>query len=334
MERLAEGVYAIIHDDSTKDWDTGGTDWPHGNTAVVIGGDSVLVVDTTFLPARAAADIALIRRVTDKPVRFLVNTHWHGDHTHGNGVYKKAYPSLSVIGAVENREYIARNLVRAPAAMLGPQSGLRKTLADLEAKLADQTMPAARRSALESNIAARRHEIAELAKVEVVAPDVLFEESLTLILGERKVEIRNRGRANSPADTTVYLPAEQILVTGDILVHPVPYAMQSHPTSWAETLRILEATPVKAIVPGHGPVMRDHAYTRQVRELVETAMARVSEKMQQGVNNEQVQVQIRMDDIRPRFVAPSDAGGIAIWEHSIQKALLERAWACLVGYRC
>lgn len=332
-ERLADGVYAIIHEDSTHEWPSGGTSWPHGNTLVVVGEENVLVVDTTFLPDRAEADIALIRSLTPKPVRYVVNTHWHGDHTHGNGVYRRAFPGLSIIGPSESRSYIGLNLERAPRAMTDAESGLRKRLAELEALLAAGGDPA-EMTRLRTNIEERRHELQQLERVEIVAPDVLFDRELTLLLGRRRVEIRNRGRANSPADVTVYLPEEQILATGDILVHPVPYAMQGYPTHWSGVLRELEAIPVKAIVPGHGPVLRDHSYTAKVRNLVETALARVEQSARKGTNSEKVQTLVRLDDLRPQFVADSDAAGIELWDYSIQSTLLERAWACLVGYRC
>jgi alkyl sulfatase BDS1-like metallo-beta-lactamase superfamily hydrolase len=70
LERIGDGIFAIIHDDATDAW-------PHGNTGVVIGRDGGLVVDATYLPSRARADIELIGKVTDKPVRWLVITHWH-----------------------------------------------------------------------------------------------------------------------------------------------------------------------------------------------------------------------------------------------------------------
>src|SRR5919205_1021909 len=97
VERVGDGVYAIIHDDATTEWPSGVTDWPHGNTGVVVGDDGVLVVDATYLPSRARADIALIRRLTDRPVRYLVNTHWHMDHTHGNEAYRDSFPGVIIV---------------------------------------------------------------------------------------------------------------------------------------------------------------------------------------------------------------------------------------------
>ena len=76
MLRIAENVFVIEHDDATDEW-------PHGNTGVIVGRTGVFVIDSGYLPSRARADIALIRRVTDKPVRFLMTTHWHFDHNNG-----------------------------------------------------------------------------------------------------------------------------------------------------------------------------------------------------------------------------------------------------------
>jgi hypothetical protein len=63
VERVGDGVYVILHDDATDEW-------PHGNTGIVVGSDAVAVIDSTYLPSRAKADIALIRALTEVPVRF------------------------------------------------------------------------------------------------------------------------------------------------------------------------------------------------------------------------------------------------------------------------
>ena len=87
---LAPAVFAIRHKDATPDW-------PSGNTLVVIGEREVLVVDSCVLPSAAREDIAQIRQWTDKPVRWLVNTHWHIDHNAGNRAYLDAFPGLAIV---------------------------------------------------------------------------------------------------------------------------------------------------------------------------------------------------------------------------------------------
>jgi hypothetical protein len=100
VTKLADGVYAIRHKDAPDAF-------PHGNTTVIIGEREVLVVDSCYLPSSAAEDIAQIREWTTKRVRFLLNTHWHYDHTMGNAAYRDAFPGLIVIAQTETRNQIA-----------------------------------------------------------------------------------------------------------------------------------------------------------------------------------------------------------------------------------
>jgi hypothetical protein len=83
--------------------------------------------------------------VTSLPVRYLVNTHWHGDHTHGNGVYREAFPGLAIIGQRDNHYWIELNLQKLPAGYLARESVPRATLARLEARLAAGADSAGRR---------------------------------------------------------------------------------------------------------------------------------------------------------------------------------------------
>lgn len=97
VTKLAEGVYMIRHKDAPDAF-------PQGNTTVIIGEKEVFVVDACYLPSSASEDIAQIRTWTSKPVRYLLNTHWHYDHTMGNGVYAAAHSSLTIISHVETRK--------------------------------------------------------------------------------------------------------------------------------------------------------------------------------------------------------------------------------------
>ncbi len=330
VERLAEGVYAIIHDDATDQW-------PHGNSGVVVYDDGVLVVDATYLPSRARADIALIRRLTDRPVRYLVNTHWHMDHTHGNQAYRDAFPGVIILTERQTREFSELNTRYWSRYSTAPDSPRRQALRALEAEVARGTdstgkaHTAEETRRLETVIQQRRGELAELAGVRVVVADQVFEGATTLRLGARRVELVDHGRANSPHDVTVYLPKERILFTGDILVQsPVPYTGASWPVPWIEVLADLERMPVAALVPGHGPVLRDHDYTRRVRELLEAVTSRVRELALQGRPVEWIQDSLRLDDIRRRVPAWTGAEHDEDWNY-IVRTVIERAWRGVRG---
>ncbi len=96
VTQLAAGVYEIQHQSFS------------GNTTVVVGERQVFVVDTCFLPSAAREDIAQIRQWTDKPVSFVLNTHFHNDHNLGNRAYMDAFPALTIIAHAETKKEMDR----------------------------------------------------------------------------------------------------------------------------------------------------------------------------------------------------------------------------------
>ncbi|MGH7517523.1 MAG: MBL fold metallo-hydrolase [Gemmatimonadales bacterium] len=331
LERIGDGVYAIIHDDATDVW-------PHGNTGVVVGADGVLVIDATYLPSRARADIALIRKATDKPVRWLVNTHWHFDHNNGASAYTEGFPGITVVSERETRGWIELNQTYWARMSAAPGSARRAELAAVEKQLATGTdsagtpLAAEVKRRLPLTVRQRKNELAELASLRVITPNLVFDRELTLDLGGgRRVVLEDRGRANSPHDVTIYLPVERILFTGDILVQsPLPYSGASWPVPWVKVLRQLEAVPIATMVPGHGPVMRDHAYTRQVRALMEAVTARVDSMARRGMTLDQVQAAINLDDIRHATPVWQGARHDEDWKFTLT-TLTERAWRGVRG---
>jgi predicted alpha/beta superfamily hydrolase/glyoxylase-like metal-dependent hydrolase (beta-lactamase superfamily II) len=330
MERMSDGVYAIIHDNATEDW-------PNSNTGVVVGETGVLVVDATYLPSRARADIALIRSVTDKPVRYLVITHLHRDHNGGTSAYRDAFPEVQVVSGPQTREFIAINRAATARAAAASGSPVRNTLAALEARLASGRDSAGRplapdvQRALEVNVRQRQIEMEDLSSLRVIVPDVAVKNELDLFLGSRRIEIRDRGRANSPDDVTVYLPAEQVLFTGDIVVQsPMPYTGATWPVEWSAVLRDLEAMPVAAIMPGHGPVMHDHTYTHAMRGLIDGVSSQVATMLSQGLTLAQMQERVDATSLRAASPAWAGADLDEDWKITV-RALVDRAWHALRG---
>jgi cyclase len=277
VTKVADGIYAIRHADAP---DTN----PQGNTTVIIGERAVLVVDSSYLPSSAAEDIAQIRRWTDRPVRYVLNTHWHPDHQRGNSVYFDAFPGVTIVAHEETARlmasYDAANRERYPKRL----QSMKETLAqkpDVE---------------LQKTVEGRSRVLAELERSRLQLPTLTFDSELQLDLGNRAVEIRHSGTGDTRGDAWAWLPKEQVLVTGDVLAAPVPYFFAGYPEGLAHTLHRLSDLDAKAIVPGHGDVMRDQTYMRAVLEMVETIVGEVNAAIVRIGS-----LSARLEDVRPQI---------------------------------
>ena len=330
IERVADGIYAIIHDNATEDW-------PNSNTGVVVGENGVLVVDATYLPSRARADIALIKSITDKPVRYLVITHLHRDHTGGASAYRDAFQGVVVLSGRDTREFIAINRAATARSGAASNSPLRARLAMLERQLANGNdsagapLPPGIKAALATNVAQRRTELADLEAMRVIVPDAAVSSALDLYLGATHIIIQNRGRANSPDDVTVLVPDARVLFTGDVVVQaPLPYTGATWPVEWARVLRDIEISAPLGIVPGHGPVMHDLTYVSGMRRLIESVNAQVASMLKEGSTLDQMKQRVDVASVRSSVAAWQGTELDNDWRVTIN-ALVERAWHALRG---
>lgn len=264
VEEVAPGVHLIRHPDAPDEF-------PQSNTTVVVGAREVLVVDSCYLPSAAREDIATIRALTDKPVRWLVNTHWHYDHQMGNAAYRDAFPGISIVAHVETRNQIAGYDPGWFARFPDRARQFQKLLddgQDQDGRALSDNDKKTYRHAL-AGLAPVGREFAELApRAADLVPDAAFEESLSIDLGGRVAEVRFLGRGNTAGDAVVWLPQERVLAAGDLVVHPVPYLGGGFPGEFVRTLGRLVALDPLLIVPGHGELLRGTAYPRAVAEFI------------------------------------------------------------------
>ena len=329
MQKIGKDVYAIIHDDPTDQW-------PSSNTGVIIGEKYVMVIDANYLPSLAETDIELIKKITTKPVKYLVYTHWHMDHNNGGSVYAETFPGIEIIAQRMTAEYIAINSPWYAKRETAERSAKRLSLQRLEQTYeggrdsSGKEFTAAESASLADVIRKRKNELFEFETLKVIKPNRVFEESLTIDLGNRKVVIKDWGRCNSPHDATIYLPADQILFAGDMITQtPQPFTFESWPVSWAKTLKLVEKIPVKALVPGHGPVYNDHQYTRKMRELLDAAIARVKELLEQGTPVDKIPPLVNLDHLRTG-VWNTGLNPDPDWQ-SVINALIDRTIKCVRG---
>jgi len=212
--RVARNVFAFLGEGETAE-----TGWG-ANQAAVIGRKHVLVVDTCFSPQRARSIISRIRSITRKPIRFVVNTHYHSDHVFGNQVFQNqgatvlAHKNCARRIHQEGDERI-RNYQRSSPAMRKILRGLRQGYPDVE-------LPDGARIDLGG------------VGVELIPPDRM---------------------AHTSGDTMVWCPEARTLIAGDVLWNQYhPNLEDWDYEGWLKTLDMAKALNAHRIIPGHGPI--------------------------------------------------------------------------------
>lgn len=256
------------------------------NAAFIVGERGVLVVDAQSHPAAARAVIAAVRRVTDQPVRWLVNTHWHDDHVGGNATYAAAFPGLEIVAHASARaqmESVGLANHRALHASLGAgKARLREWLVTGRGP-GGRPLDAEERASLAGDTLLIDAYATVPADSVPPGPTRVVDDRLTIDVGGRRVELLHLGRAHTPSDLVAWLPAERIALAGDLVVWPVPLVgSTSHPREYAEALERLVALRPATWLPGHGPVLCDDAYARLVQRTLRAITRQVDSAVARG----------------------------------------------------
>ena len=245
FETVAAGVYYAT---STGSMATG------SNNVAIVGDRDVLVVDTGTSPAAARAFIEDVKLVTTKPIRYVVNTHFHYDHTDGNQVYagkadiiaheyvKYAIEKLDVL---HREPYKTSQLTNVPA-----------RIDALKTRIAGEQDPQ-RKATLERQLATAQQGWEELKEITPTPPNVTYSKSKTINLGGREVQLLFLGRGHTNGDTVVFLPKEKIVATGDLMESTIAYMGDAQFDEWVATLGKLKALDFDLDLPGHGAPFTD-----------------------------------------------------------------------------
>ncbi len=299
ITKLADGVYEIEHKDE-------GLGVQSGNTTVIIGDRQVFVVDAGFMPSVAREDIAQIRQWTDKPVCFVLTTHFHNDHNFANRAYMDAFPAATFIATTEAKKDMDR---------YGPTTELREKQANAEyqqmldsGKNGNGTpLTNADRIEIKDYLAKRAPVMAEIARTRFQSATLTFDHDLSIDLGNREVQIKFLGRGNTAGDAVAYLPKERIVVVGDLAGYPLTYMFDGYPSEWIRTLDKLAQLDVTAIVPGHGPVMHDKERILLLRDFIQSAVDQMNDALGESGHGkfsslDEVKGKVDLTPFRQRFI--------------------------------
>jgi glyoxylase-like metal-dependent hydrolase (beta-lactamase superfamily II) len=257
------------------------------NGAVILNDTGNIVVDTHGSPASAAALIDAVKTISDQPIRFVINTHWHVDHNAGNEAYRKSFgDNVVFISQHETREEIP-TLGRRQYEQMGPYISMPIEEADKQLASGRNGHDVELDASQTSNVRAfreRQVEFAEREDFQFTLPDLTYERSLTLHGSPNIVEVFYLYPAHTKTDSIVYLRDQKILILGDLLTQPILWSWSSFPVDYVQTLRELEKLPAEKIVIGHGePVLHDKTYLIQVREFLEEIVDFTQRSMASGI---------------------------------------------------
>ena len=257
-----------------------------GNTTIIIGETGVVVVDSNGTDLPAERVIAHIRKLTDKPVTHVINTHWHGDHNLGNVVFLRAWPEVKIVAH-------ERTIVN----MASPAMDYVKQLVDEDLDELMASRPKGRAQLIERGSDPALVErfdrltadlpfvVEEFSKTEMVVPNTGFSDRMVISQGNRDIELLFLGRANTDGDAVVYLPTEKIVIAGDIIVHPTPYGFGSYPGEWSDTIQRIRDLDWEVLIPGHGDPLTDDSFLDLLQRLLRAAGARTVAAIEAGLDN-------------------------------------------------
>ena len=251
------------------------------NTGVIIGDDSVLICDALATPVMAQGLIAEIRRVTDKPIKYVVLSHYHAVRVLGASGYRDA-GLQEIIASQGTYEMIVE---RGAQDMQSEYERFPRLFQNFD------SIPG------------------------LTWPTLVFKEEMTLWMGSLEVKIMHPGAGHTRGDTIVWVPSEQVLFSGDLVeADAACYTGDAQLAEWPATLDVLAALDAQKLVPGRGPALLTPERVTEgldyTRDFVTTLLGAAREAVAQGMNLNQAMAHARQA-MDPKF------GQVFIYEHCL-----------------
>ena len=296
IEKVAEGVYCALARPQAL---------TNCNAAIFVNSQDVVVVDAHSKPSAAASLIAQIKKeVTPKPVRYLVNTHFHWDHMQGDSAYKAGGAKVDIIASETTRQWMAQQSRDRWKQSL---DGVPKTIDSLQARLAKASSEAERAFCKEQIRQLEAYQ-AEMKNFALELPTIAFAKSHVIKDRAHDLHVEFHGRAHTAGDVVVFCPQKRVVASGDMIIGFLPNIGDGYPKAWPKTIDSVGQLAFDQILSGHGPVHHNRERTIQLRNYIEELTARVEEGKKAGMSKADLQKTITMASLKSL-----QANGYAKW---------------------
>ncbi|HEU5289094.1 MAG TPA: MBL fold metallo-hydrolase [Cyclobacteriaceae bacterium] len=262
--------------------------WVTTSIVVIINDADIFVVDSGLLPSAGEEAIKEIKKLSTKPVKYLLNTHWHGDHWQGNEAFVRNYPAVQIISSREAYKGINRNgmvwvrqfyIKHFSNYIVSYESAVKNGKSEDGKSLSADTL-----KFISEGLQGMKNDLEELKKLKPVVPTMTFSDQLVITSGKREFQLHYFGWGNTTGDAVLYLPNEKILIPGDLVVYPSPYESGAFSREWFETSKKLSQFDFKHLIPGHGIVQHDRLYLDYLNALFSETIKQLNEAYIQGKN--------------------------------------------------
>ena len=249
----------------------------NSNALVIVNEEDVVVVDSHLTPAKARDLVASIKSVTTKPITTLINSHFHWDHAHGNQVFDDG---VQIIGHEYTRMKLAGTPLEETQYVIAT-AGNKATLARIREMLTNASEED--RPEIQKWFDLYSQQAEDWKEIAPIPPDTTLNDRMTLFRGSREIQIHFFGRAHTGGDITVYLPAEKLAFTGDMMLQGPSFLGDGYVDEWVETLENLKGLAFETIVPGHGNPFTDRDLIGHVQAYYADLWEKVAAMHVQGI---------------------------------------------------
>jgi glyoxylase-like metal-dependent hydrolase (beta-lactamase superfamily II) len=264
-----------------------------GNNTIIVNERDVVLVDDGAGPTVARALVEDIKLITNKPVRWVINTHYHYDHVAGNSIFG---PDVQIIG----QESLPPAIMDLDWKHMEPYTGavgrMKVRVVALKKQIAEEKDGKARAS-LEQQLAAAQADLDQQPLLQPRAPTITFSSNMTLHSGQREIQLRFLGFGHTHGDTVVFLPKERIVCTGDFMEGFPEGARLSYLgdgvfDKWIASLEALKQLDFDTVLPGHGAPFRGKANITAFQSYLSDLITQVATLRKQGLSAEQTALKV------------------------------------------
>jgi len=283
------------------------------NATIIVNESDVLVVDSHSTPAAAWALAEQVKTVTDRPIRYVINTHFHWDHAHGNQIYG---PDVEVIGHEFTRKMLAAGDSKRGRSYDMFVGNIPTQIAQL-GKQIEAMADGAPREKLRGQLRVQQQYLEATASVTPQPPTITLTDTLTLHRGGREIRLMFLGRAHTGGDVVVHLPQERVVATGDLLTAGPSYLGDAYLTEWSATLDRLRALEFDTVLPGHGDAFQGKAKIDHFQSYLKDFWQQAKALHDQGLSAEEAARRIDMRPHAPDYPTLRDIG---VLNHGVYRA--------------